>query len=85
MSKRLQVLLEDKELLDIQRVAKQQQMTVAEWVRQALRSARRQIPTYDQRKKLEVLRAASRQNFPIKDIEQVLQEIEAGYPTNLPS
>lgn len=33
MSKRLQVILDDKEMRDIQRIAKRRQMTVAEWVR----------------------------------------------------
>ncbi|MBP1597340.1 MAG: hypothetical protein H6Q05_2717, partial [Acidobacteria bacterium] len=37
MSKRLQVLLDESELREIQRVARAQKMTVAEWVRQILR------------------------------------------------
>lgn len=85
MSKRLQVLLDDKELREIQRIAKQQQMTVAEWVRQVLRTARRQIPSGEQGKKLAVLRAAAQQTFPTADIEQILREIHQGYPSNLPT
>ncbi len=85
MSKRLQVLLDDKELREIQRTAKQQQLTVAEWVRQVLRSARQQIPTGDHRKKLAVLRAATQHAFPTGDIDRMLQEIEQGYTSNLPS
>jgi len=34
MGKRLQVILDDAELRDIQRIAKQKRMSVAEWVRQ---------------------------------------------------
>ena len=45
MSKRLQVILDDKEMRDIQRTAKRQKMTMAEWVRQALRTARREVRT----------------------------------------
>jgi len=85
MTKRLQVLLDDKELREIQRVAKQQQLTVAEWVRQVLRSARQKIPTGDHRKKLAILRAATQHSFPTADIDHILQEIEQGYSSNLPT
>lgn len=38
MTHRLQVLLDDSEFDDIRRVARRHHMTVAEWVRQALRA-----------------------------------------------
>jgi hypothetical protein len=79
MSKRLQVLLEEPELREIQRAARAQRMTVAEWVRQALRAARRRQPIVDPRKKIEAIRAAARHSFPVGDIEQMLAEIESGY------
>jgi hypothetical protein len=79
MSKRLQVLLEDREFREIQRIAQGRRMTVAEWVRQALRAASRREPLGDAGKKLEVVRAAARHAFPIGDIGQVLEEIERGY------
>ena len=79
MSKRLQVLLEERDLRQIQRIARAQRMTVAEWVRQALRAARRREPLGDADKKLEVVRAASRHAFPTGDIDQILAEIEQGY------
>jgi len=79
MSKRLQVLLPDKELAEIQQSARRQQMTTAEWVRQALRAARRAKSGVAPRKKLEVIRAAARHAFPSPDIEQMLTEIERGY------
>jgi len=85
MSKRLQVLLDDKELREIQRTAKQQQLTVAEWVRQVLRTARQKIPSGDHRKKLAVLRAATHHTFPTGDIDHMLREIEKGYTSNLPT
>ena len=79
MSKRLQVLLDDAEMRELQRAARAQRMTVAEWVRQALRAARRQAPAGDARKKLEVVRHAARQAFPTADIGDMLAEIEHGY------
>jgi hypothetical protein len=79
MSKRLQVLLEDSELREIQRIARGQRMTVAEWVRQALRAARRRAPLGEASKKLDAVRLAARHAFPTGDIEQVLADIERGY------
>jgi hypothetical protein len=79
MSKRLQVLLEEPELREIQRAARAQRVTVAEWVRQALRAARRRQPIVDPRRKLEAIRSAARHSFPVGDIEQMLAEIETGY------
>jgi hypothetical protein len=40
MSKRLQVLLDEPEWREVQRAARASRVTVAEWVRQALRAAR---------------------------------------------
>jgi hypothetical protein len=82
MSKRLQVLLEEKEWAEIQRAARARQITIAEWVRQALRVARRHQPQRDTEKKLKAIREASRHAFPTGDIEQMLAEIEQGYLDN---
>jgi hypothetical protein len=79
MSKRLQVLLADREFREIQRIAQGRRMTVAEWVRQALRAASRREPLGDTGKKLEVIRAATRHTFPVGEIGQMLEEIERGY------
>ena len=54
-------------------------MTVAEWVRQVLRAARRNSPASDPGRKLEVVRAAARHGFPTADIETMLAEISRGY------
>ena len=43
MSKRLQVLLDEPEWREIQKAARAERKTVAEWVRQALRTARRAV------------------------------------------
>lgn len=79
MSKRLQVLLQDNELAEIRQSARRQQMTTAEWVRQALRAALRAEPRVATRKKLEVVRTATRHAFPAPDVDQMLHEIERGY------
>jgi hypothetical protein len=79
MSKRLQVLLEEPELKEIQRAARSRRMTVAEWVRQALRAARRSVPARDPDRKLAAVRAAARHSFPTADIEKMLEEIESGF------
>ena len=54
-------------------------MTVAEWVRQALRAARKREPLADSRKKLDVVRLAVRHTYPAGDLDQMLAEIERGY------
>lgn len=79
MTTRLQVLLEDDEIAEIRRVAKRQRVTVAEWVRQALRAARRNEPMIDTRKKLAVVRESARGEYPTSDIQQMLTEIEGAY------
>ena len=82
MSKRLQVLLDEPEWREVQRAARARQTTVAEWVRQALRAARRREPLGDAGRKLGVVRAAARHAFPVGDIDQMLAEIEHGYQTD---
>ena len=75
MTKRLQVLLDEEEYREIQGVARRQRLTLAEWVRQALRRARSDAPgTVDS--KLRVIAGASRHSFPTADIEVMLREIE---------
>jgi hypothetical protein len=77
--KRLQVLLDDEELRDLQRIARAQRMTVAEFVRQTLRAARRRKPIGDASKKLTAIRAAARHAFPTADIDEMSADIERGY------
>ena len=79
MTKRLQVLLENPDYREIQRIARSRRMSVAEWVRQALHAAKREEPVGDVAKKLEALRAAAKYEFPTADIDQMLAEIEQGY------
>lgn len=79
MSKRLQVILDDRELREIQRIARSRHMTVAAWVREALRAARRSVPRIDAGKKLAAIRAAVAHSYPTADIAHMLSEIERGY------
>ena len=79
MSKRLQVLLPEREMAEIQRVARRADMSVGEWVRQALREARSQRPLAEPERKLKAVRAAARYSFPTAEIGDMLREIERGY------
>ena len=79
MAKRLQVILQDPEYREIQRVARARNMSIAEWVRQALAAARRYEPLGDTGKKIDVIREAARQEFPTADIDEMLAQIERGY------
>jgi hypothetical protein len=79
MSKRLQVILKDPEYREIQNAARSRNMSIAEWVRQALSQVRRSEPSGSAGKKIEAIRAAARFEFPTADIDQMLAEIERGY------
>lgn len=78
MSTRLQVVLDEQELKEIQRAARARHLTVAEWVRQELRAARARRPLGDPAKKLAVVRASTQHSFPTADVDQMLAEIERG-------
>ena len=79
MSKRLQVLLPDQEMSDIQRLAKRERLTVGEWVRRVLTEARASRPVIESEVKLKSVRHAVKYSFPTGDVEQMLSEIEQGY------
>lgn len=79
MSKRLQVLVPEGEMSDIQRLAQQEHLTVGEWVRQALRAASLTQPAVDSQTKLASIRRGAGYSFPTADMEQMLSEIELGY------
>ncbi|WP_373058925.1 antitoxin [Gemmatimonas sp.] len=79
MTQRLQVLLDDEEFAEIRRVAEHQRLTVAEWVRQALRTARQHSPAGDPRRKLSVVREAAQGAYPVGELPSMLEEIESGY------
>ena len=79
MSTRLQVLLPDEELAEIQLIAGRAHMTVGEWVRTTLREARARHPVSDAATKLKAVRRAAQYSFPTADIDQMLRETELGY------
>jgi predicted transcriptional regulator len=84
MSKRLQVVLDDAEYRDLQKLARRSRMTVSEWVRVALRTMRRREPGKNATRKLAAIRSAVRHSFPAPDIEQMLADIERGYVDDEP-
>ena len=79
MAKRLQVLVEESEYRDIQRVARSRHMSIAEWARQALDLARRREPLGSVGNKLATIRRAAQHDYPIADMDGMLAEIGAGY------
>jgi len=79
MSKRLQVLLADREMSDIRLFARREGLTVGEWVRRTLRQASTRQSVNDPESKLEAIRSAAEYSFPTADIDRMLKEIERGY------
>ena len=79
MSKRLQVVLDDAEYRDVQKLARKKGMTVSQWVRQALLTMRRREPLREPGRKLTVVREAAAHAYPTADIDRMLAEIESGY------
>ena len=81
MTKRLQVLLDDAELRTIQRIARREKVTTAEWVRRRLREGAAASEKPDTASRLAAIHAAYRRDSeaPTPDIDQMLEEIERGY------
>jgi len=79
MSKRLQVLLDEREWRELRQAARREGFTVSEWVRRALRAARDRQAGGEPRAKLEVIRSAAHHDYPTADIDRMLEQIESGY------
>ena len=81
MTKRLQVLLDDSELRTIQRLARRDKLTTAEWVRRRLREGAAASARPDTATRLAAIHAAYRHEStePSPGIDQMLDEIERGY------
>jgi len=79
MTKRLQVLLDDEDLAEIQELARRRHQTTAAWVREALRVARDTSSYPDTGRKLRAVREAAGHAYPAGDVEEMLHEIERGY------
>jgi hypothetical protein len=78
MSKRLQIVMQDKEIEELRRCARRQGLTLGEWARRALAQARKTEsgPTAEQ--KLEAMERALRCGHPTGDISEILASIESG-------
>ena len=72
-------MLDESELRDLRETASRQGMPVSEWVRRALRAARRLEPRGNIESKLRSVRTAVQHEFPTADIDKMLAEIELGY------
>ena len=79
MSKRLQILLPDREMSEIKHLANRENLAVGDWVRRTLRKARANRPVIDAQSKLKAVRQAVKYSFPTADIDRMLREIERGY------
>lgn len=87
MTKRLQVLLDETELRTIQRLARRDKMTTAEWVRRRLREGAAASSRPDIASRLAAIHTAYRRTSagPAPDIAQMLDEIERGYLPDRPT
>ncbi|HEV8238480.1 MAG TPA: CopG family transcriptional regulator [Thermoanaerobaculia bacterium] len=79
MSKRLQVLLDEEDFAEVQRAARERRVSVADWVRDAIRLAKREQPSSSPERKIAAIRAAAQHQGPTADIDVMLEEIERGY------
>ena len=74
MPKRLQVLIDEDEYLEIQEAARKQGMNVSKWIRSVLRKEIAYRPRSAEAK-LRAIGDASRHSYPTADIEAMLREI----------
>lgn len=72
-------MVDEEELSKLQNAAAERNLTLSEWVRQALRQAYQRQPRGSIEQKLRSVRVAAEHNYPAPDIEKMLEEIEAGY------
>ena len=77
MARRLHFLLDEAEYLEIRRAAERQGLSIAEWVGQTLRTARR-AETEKVSAKLRAVADAASHDFPTGEIEEMLGDVEAG-------
>ncbi len=86
MTKRLQVLLDESELRTIQRLARRDKLTTAEWVRRRLREGAASSRS-DTASRLAAIHVAYRHASvgPAPEIDQMLAEIERGYGPGRPA
>jgi hypothetical protein len=73
MRKRLQVSLDEQELLEIRQAAGRSGLTVSARARQVMREASER----ERARKLDVIREAAKHSFPAADLDTTMAEIEA--------
>jgi hypothetical protein len=78
VTKRLQVILNDSEYREVRGAARARHMSTSEWVRQALKLARFRESVGNAGKKIEVIRAAVKHEYPVADVDDMLKEIGKG-------
>ena len=78
MSKRLQVLLPEKDYRALAVVSRKESKTIAEWVRDSIRRRLKVVEPPSPEKKLSKILKYARYSGPTGDIEQILSEIEKG-------
>lgn len=71
-------MLSDGEMKEVRSVSEAQHLTVAEWVRQALRRERQEQPVTTAERKLQCVREAAAHAYPTAKIGGMLKEIERG-------
>jgi hypothetical protein len=78
MSKRLQIVMSDKEIEALRKSAQREGLTLSEWARKALEKARQSQrgPTTEQ--KLKALDRALECQHPTADMDEILASIERG-------
>jgi hypothetical protein len=79
MPRHLRIFLDDSESVALHRIARRRHLTVAEWVRRALRAALREESAAETRRRIAVVRQAARGEFPTAEIGSMLTDIERGY------
>ena len=78
MATRLEILLDEAELAEIEQAAKAQRLTVVEWVHHVLRRARATEERTPVEDKLRAVRASARYGYPTADIAAMLDEAASG-------
>lgn len=73
------MVLDDAEMREFQTVARAHHLTLAEWVRQALRRARDEQPVTDSARKIQCVRESVIYSYPTGDIDEMLGDIERGH------
>lgn len=77
MAETLQIIVQDAEHRAIQKAAPSRHLSVAEWVREALRLSCQREGLSEPGKKLDAIRAAARNSYPVADIEHCWGESKA--------